>query len=137
MLPSQTVENYLKTIFLAQSAASAPADHLDGVVIRMPKAYPGYYGTYGRFEELRGYLDAFPNLFLVGRTVAGDGTLDLARRGLPDGHPVLGRGEQDHAPRLADAERRLDVLREEQALDRQDRWSVRRDQLVDQRVDGQ
>jgi len=44
-----------------------PADHLDGVVIRMPKAYPGYYGTYGRFEELRSYLDAFPNLFLVGR----------------------------------------------------------------------
>jgi DtxR family transcriptional regulator, Mn-dependent transcriptional regulator len=28
MLPSQTVENYLKTIFLAQSAASAPANHL-------------------------------------------------------------------------------------------------------------
>ena len=44
-----------------------PADCLDGVVIRMPKAYPGYYGTYGRFEELRAYLDAFPNLFLVGR----------------------------------------------------------------------
>ena len=44
-----------------------PADHLDGVVIRMPKAYPGYYGTYGRFEELRSYLDAFPNLFLAGR----------------------------------------------------------------------
>jgi len=44
-----------------------PADHLDGVVIRMPKAYPGYYGTYGRFEELRSYLDAIPNLFLIGR----------------------------------------------------------------------
>jgi protoporphyrinogen oxidase len=44
-----------------------PADHLDGVVIRMPKAYPGYYGTYARFDELRRYLDAFPNLFLVGR----------------------------------------------------------------------
>jgi protoporphyrinogen oxidase len=43
------------------------ADHLDGIVIRMRKAYPGYYGTYARFEELRGYLDAFPNLFLVGR----------------------------------------------------------------------
>ena len=43
------------------------ADHLDGVVIRMPKAYPGYYGTYGRFDELRRYLDAFPNLFLAGR----------------------------------------------------------------------
>ena len=44
-----------------------PADQLDGVVIRMPKAYPGYYGTYARFDELRRYLDAFPNLFLVGR----------------------------------------------------------------------
>ena len=44
-----------------------PADNLDGVVIRMPKAYPGYYGTYARFGELREYLDAFPNLFLVGR----------------------------------------------------------------------
>jgi protoporphyrinogen oxidase len=43
------------------------ADHLDGVVIRMPKAYPGYYGTYARFDELRRYLDAIPNLFLVGR----------------------------------------------------------------------
>jgi protoporphyrinogen oxidase len=43
------------------------ADHLDGVVIRMPKAYPGYYGTYARFDELRRYLDAFPNLFLIGR----------------------------------------------------------------------
>jgi protoporphyrinogen oxidase len=42
-------------------------DHLDGVVIRMPKAYPGYYGTYARFGELRRYLDAFPNLFLAGR----------------------------------------------------------------------
>jgi protoporphyrinogen oxidase len=44
-----------------------PADRLDGVVLRMPKAYPGYYGTYERFDELRGYLDAFPNLYLVGR----------------------------------------------------------------------
>ena len=44
-----------------------PADELDGIVIRMPKAYPGYYGTYGRFEELRSYLDAIPNLYLVGR----------------------------------------------------------------------
>jgi protoporphyrinogen oxidase len=44
-----------------------PADQLDGVVIRMPKAYPGYYGTYERFAELRSYLDAIPNLFLVGR----------------------------------------------------------------------
>jgi protoporphyrinogen oxidase len=43
------------------------SDHLDGVVVRMPKAYPGYYGSYAHFDELRAYLDAFPNLFLVGR----------------------------------------------------------------------
>jgi len=44
-----------------------PGDYLDGVVIRMPKAYPGYYGTYGSFHELRDYLDRIPNLFLIGR----------------------------------------------------------------------
>ncbi|OGA55754.1 MAG: hypothetical protein A3G81_19530 [Betaproteobacteria bacterium RIFCSPLOWO2_12_FULL_65_14] len=44
-----------------------PADHLDGIVIRMPKAYPGYFGSYAFFDELRRYLDEFPNLFLVGR----------------------------------------------------------------------
>jgi protoporphyrinogen oxidase len=44
-----------------------PEDRIDSVVIRMPKAYPGYFGTYGAFDELRGYLDAFQNLFLVGR----------------------------------------------------------------------
>jgi protoporphyrinogen oxidase len=44
-----------------------PADQLDATVLRMPKAYPGYYGTYASFGELRAYLDAFPNLFLIGR----------------------------------------------------------------------
>ena len=44
-----------------------PADCLDSVVIRMPKAYPGYFGSYAFFDELRRYLDAFPNLFLAGR----------------------------------------------------------------------
>ena len=40
---------------------------LDGVVIKMPKTYPAYFGSYDRFDELRQYLDAFENLFLVGR----------------------------------------------------------------------
>jgi protoporphyrinogen oxidase len=39
----------------------------DGVVLRMPKTYPAYFGTYDRFDELREYLDRFENLFLVGR----------------------------------------------------------------------
>ena len=39
----------------------------DWTVVRMPKTYPAYFGAYERFDEVRGYLDAFPNLFLVGR----------------------------------------------------------------------
>lgn len=42
-------------------------DVLDGTVIRMPKTYPGYFGTYDRFSEVRQYLDGFENLFLIGR----------------------------------------------------------------------
>ena len=42
-------------------------DVLDSTVIRMPKTYPAYFGVYERFDELRGYLDRFENLFLVGR----------------------------------------------------------------------
>ena len=42
-------------------------DVLDGVVIRMPKTYPAYFGTYDRFDELQAFLDGFDNLFLVGR----------------------------------------------------------------------
>ena len=40
---------------------------LDSTVIRMPKTYPAYFGAYARFDEVRAYLDGFPNLFLVGR----------------------------------------------------------------------
>jgi protoporphyrinogen oxidase len=42
-------------------------DLLDGVVLRVPKAYPGYYGTYNEFPIVRDYMDAISNLFLVGR----------------------------------------------------------------------
>lgn len=42
-------------------------DVLDGTVIRMPKTYPAYFGTYERFDEVREYVDRFENLFLVGR----------------------------------------------------------------------
>jgi protoporphyrinogen oxidase len=40
---------------------------LDATVIRMEKTYPAYFGTYARFDELRTYVDAYENLFLVGR----------------------------------------------------------------------
>lgn len=40
---------------------------IDATVLRMPKTYPAYFGTYDRFDELRSYLDAFRNLYLIGR----------------------------------------------------------------------
>ena len=39
----------------------------DGHVVRVPKTYPAYFGTYDRFEVVRTYVDQIENLFLVGR----------------------------------------------------------------------
>ena len=39
----------------------------DSHVVRVPKTYPAYFGTYDRFSELREFTDSFENLFLVGR----------------------------------------------------------------------
>ena len=52
---------------MAKLRLADPQERLDGVVIRMPKAYPAYHGAYQRFAEVRRYLDAIPNLFLAGR----------------------------------------------------------------------
>jgi hypothetical protein len=43
------------------------ADVLDSTVLRMPKTYPAYFGTYDRFDLLRDYLLQYRNLFMVGR----------------------------------------------------------------------
>lgn len=40
---------------------------LDSTVIRVPKTYPAYFGTYDRFSEIREYVDKFDNLYLIGR----------------------------------------------------------------------
>ncbi len=45
----------------------AREDVLDATVIRMEKAYPAYFGTYSRFQEIREFVDRYENLFLVGR----------------------------------------------------------------------
>lgn len=39
----------------------------DGIVIRVPKAYPAYFGSYDEFEQIRKFTDGFANLFLIGR----------------------------------------------------------------------
>lgn len=43
------------------------SDVLDGHVVRVPKTYPAYFGTYDRFEMIRGFVDRFENLYLLGR----------------------------------------------------------------------
>lgn len=43
------------------------ADVLDGTVVRMPKTYPAYFGTYDSFDTLRKFTDSIENLYLVGR----------------------------------------------------------------------
>ncbi len=42
-------------------------DVTDAHVVRVPKTYPAYFGTYDRFHVIREYLDRYINLYLVGR----------------------------------------------------------------------
>jgi len=42
-------------------------DVSDAHVVRVPKTYPAYFGTYDRFEELKTFTNQIENLFLVGR----------------------------------------------------------------------
>jgi protoporphyrinogen oxidase len=42
-------------------------DILDAHVVRMPKTYPAYFGTYDQFDRIRTYTDTIENLFLIGR----------------------------------------------------------------------
>lgn len=42
-------------------------DVLSFHVVRVPKAYPAYFGTYDQFDILREFTDGIANLYLVGR----------------------------------------------------------------------
>ncbi|KAF5046320.1 NAD(P)-binding Rossmann-like domain protein [anaerobic digester metagenome] len=44
-----------------------PKDVIDSTIIRMPKTYPAYFGSYAEFETVRKFTDSFSNLFLIGR----------------------------------------------------------------------
>ena len=52
----------LSRINLADSA-----DIIDSFVVRMPKTYPAYFGTYKDFHLIRDHTDKYDNLFLIGR----------------------------------------------------------------------
>jgi protoporphyrinogen oxidase len=53
---------------LAKIGVIEKSDVIDSVVIRVPKTYPGYFGSYERFDLIRNFTDKFENLFLIGRT---------------------------------------------------------------------
>ncbi len=44
-----------------------PEDVEDAHVVRVPKTYPAYFGSYDRFDVIRNYTDSLENLFLIGR----------------------------------------------------------------------
>jgi protoporphyrinogen oxidase len=52
---------------LSKIAIADPADLLDHTVLRMPKTYPSYTGSYDDFHEIRAFTDRVDNLFLIGR----------------------------------------------------------------------
>ncbi len=44
-----------------------PSDVCDAVVIRMPKTYPAYFGSYDQFPQVIEWVNTIDNLFLIGR----------------------------------------------------------------------
>ena len=52
---------------LAQIGIIEKDDVLDSTVIKIPKTYPAYFGTYDNFHVIREFTDEIENLFLIGR----------------------------------------------------------------------
>lgn len=42
-------------------------DVIDSTILRMPKTYPAYFGTYDQFNTIKDAMNGFENLFLIGR----------------------------------------------------------------------
>lgn len=42
-------------------------DVIDANLVRVPKAYPAYFGAYREFDRIRSYLDRIRNLYPIGR----------------------------------------------------------------------
>ncbi|WP_426417195.1 NAD(P)/FAD-dependent oxidoreductase [Aestuariirhabdus sp. LZHN29] len=78
---------------LGLATESAITDHH---VLRVPYAYPAYFGSYGSFDRIRSYTDRIDNLYLIGRNgthrynnqdhsmITAREAVRLIRRGLGD-----------------------------------------------------
>jgi len=40
---------------------------IGGTLVRVPGAYPAYFGAYNQFGDVRSFLDRFCNLYPIGR----------------------------------------------------------------------
>lgn len=56
------IEEMIKLGFI-----NSNSDVTDSTVIKVPKTYPAYFGSYSEFGKIRSFTDAIENLFLVGR----------------------------------------------------------------------
>ncbi len=75
-------------------------DVLDGTVIRVPKAYPAYFGSYTEIHRVQAYLDRLTNVFPVGRNgmhrynnqdhsmLAAKAAVDCIAAGSPEKSPI-------------------------------------------------
>lgn len=61
-MASLAMGELVKIGFIAKSE-----DVLDYTVVKVPKTYPAYFGTYSEFDKVRDYLDRYENLYLIGR----------------------------------------------------------------------
>lgn len=65
-MPEQEFINFAKKE-LAQIGLIKEDFVLDACLVKVPKAYPGYFGTYNQFDVIRNFTNKFDNLFLIGR----------------------------------------------------------------------
>ncbi len=66
---NKTDEEFVKFAIdeLARIGIIEKEDVLDSTVIRMPKTYPAYFGTYDHFSVIQEFVNGIENLFLIGR----------------------------------------------------------------------
>jgi protoporphyrinogen oxidase len=52
---------------LVSLGAVRPGEARNGIVLRVPRTYPAYFGTYAELGQVRAWLEQLSNLWLVGR----------------------------------------------------------------------
>lgn len=66
---SKTDEDFIKFAIEELSSINIieKEDVLDATIIKMPKTYPSYFGSYSKLDIVKNFTNKFENLFLIGR----------------------------------------------------------------------